>query len=70
MKFSTLLVSISLITPFYAVHATEDMTDNSNDVTAYCEEQAQMASFEDVNESTQFIQECIESFSLQSGDSQ
>jgi hypothetical protein len=70
MKTATLLISLALITPFYTTHANEEMNDQSMDIRAYCEEQAQLAGIEDATESTQYIQECIDSFGIPSDEMQ
>jgi hypothetical protein len=70
MKIARLLVPLALITSFQIANAEEETADATSDVSVYCEEQAQLAGIEDSNESVQYIQECIDSFAIQSDDMQ
>ena len=63
MKFATLLAILSLTTVSSVAYATE-MASADDDTMSYCNDQAQMAGIEDAEEKTQYVRECIESFSV------
>ena len=69
MKFAVLLAVLSSTITFHAAYAAETAND-SNEIAAYCDEQAQLAGIEDASEKSRYIQECIDSFGTPSGETQ
>jgi len=67
MKFAVLLAVLSSMITFNAAYAAE-ATNDSNEIAAYCEEQAQLAGIENAAEKSQYVKECIDSFGVPSGD--
>ncbi|MDH5611789.1 MAG: hypothetical protein OEY66_04970 [Gammaproteobacteria bacterium] len=61
MKFLVVLAILSITTAFNSAYATEAGADSDN-VTAYCEEQAQLAGIEDNIEKQEYIKDCAESY--------
>lgn len=70
MKFAILLAFLSLSSIFNTVYATEEDAMISDDIAAFCDEQAQLAGIEDADEKMQYVQECLASYGVPSGDSQ
>jgi len=67
MKLVQLLTVLSLSLTLFTANAAD--TDSAeNDYKTYCEEQAEMSGIEDANEKSEYIKECIESFTVPSGD--
>ena len=65
MKFLALLAILSLSTTFSTAYAAE--TDGETDnISAYCNEQAELAVIEDIVEKEIYISECIDSYATTS----
>ena len=69
MKIARLLILLSLTSSFSTAYATETSTEN-DDVIVYCNEQAQLAGIEDQAELKQYVQECVDSYTIPAGESQ
>jgi len=67
MKFAVLLAVLSSTIMFNTAYAAE-ATNDSNEIAAYCDEQAQLAGIEDAAEKSQYIKDCIDSFGVPSGE--
>jgi hypothetical protein len=70
MKFVMLLALLSLGSIANTVSAEEENAGVGDDVADFCNEQAQMAGIEDNDEMAQYIQDCMDSYGLPSGDTQ
>lgn len=70
MKFAILLAFLSLSSIFNTVYATEEDASVSENVAAFCDEQAQLAGIEDADEKNIYVKECMESYGVLPGDSQ
>jgi len=70
MKIAESVAILSLMLVFNTVHANDDMTGDSVNISAYCEEQAELSGIDNTNEKMQYIQECIESFAVQETEAQ
>lgn len=70
MKIAESVAILSLVLVFNTVHANDDMTGDSANISAYCEEQAELSGIDNTNEKMQYIQECIESFAVQESEAQ
>ena len=79
MKFAILLALLSLNSIFNTAYATEGEASVSDDITissisddiaAYCDEQAQLSGIEAAQEKAKFTKECIDGFAAPSGDAQ
>lgn len=67
MKLVELLAILSLALTLNVSHAAD--TDYAEtDYKTYCTEQAEMSGIEEPTEKATYIKECIESFSVPSGD--
>jgi hypothetical protein len=69
MKFAVLLAVLSSTITFNTAYAAE-ATNDSNEIAAYCDEQAQLAGVENAAEKSRYVQECIDSFGAPSGGDQ
>ena len=69
MKIAELLAILSLSAVLNVAYATE-MESADNDNVAYCNEQAEMAGIDDAQEKKQYVEECVESFTAESGETQ
>ena len=67
MKTATLLLLLSLTASINMAYATETSND-IDDIKAYCTEQAQLSGIEEGPEFTQYVQECIDSYTAPTGD--
>lgn len=67
MKFSALLAVMALAVTVNPVYATE-MNTSDDETYAYCNEQAERDGVENMDEKTQYIKDCVESFAIPSGD--
>ncbi|MCW8831577.1 MAG: hypothetical protein OQK32_08680 [Gammaproteobacteria bacterium] len=65
MKFLTLLAILSLSTGFGSAYATEIEGETDN-VAAYCNEQAELAGIDDAVEKDIYISECTDSYATTS----
>jgi len=65
MKFAVLLAVLSSMIIFNTAFAAEANND-SNEIAAYCDEQAQLAGIESAAEKSRYIKECIDSFGVPS----
>jgi hypothetical protein len=63
MKFAVLLAVLSSTITFNTVFAAEANND-SNEIAAYCNEQAELAGIENAAEKSRYIKECIDSFGV------
>jgi hypothetical protein len=70
MKIAESVAILSLVLVLNAAHASDEMAGDSVNVSAYCEEQAELSGIEEANEKKQYMQECIDSFAVQEGDVQ
>lgn len=64
MRTASLLILLSLTASISTVYAEE----GADDVNAYCTEQAQLAGIEDADEMRQYIQDCIDSYTVPAGE--
>ena len=69
MKTARLLILLSLTALLSTAYATEASNEN-DDVSAYCNEQAQLAGIEDQAELNQYVQECVDSYTIPAGELQ
>ena len=69
MKFAAILAIFALGATLPAANATESTGDEADALT-YCNEQAELAGIQDADEKNQYIQECLDTSSTPSGDSQ
>jgi hypothetical protein len=69
MKLAVLLAVLSSTITFNTAFAAE-ATNDSNEIAAYCDEQAQLAGIEDAAEKAQFVKECTDSFGAPAGGAQ
>lgn len=70
MKIAESVAILSLVLVSNAVYAVDEMADDSVNISAYCEEQAELSGIDNPNENMQFIQECIDSFAVQESGAQ
>jgi hypothetical protein len=63
MKFAVLLAVLSSTITMNTVFAAEANND-SNEIAAYCTEQAELAGIEAAPEKSRYIKECIDSFGV------
>lgn len=78
MKFAVFLAILSLALTSRVVYAAEEMPSESESVSvseseniaAYCTEQAELSGIEDAGEKAQYLKECIDSFAVPSEESQ
>jgi hypothetical protein len=69
MKTATLLILISFTASISTAYANEP-DGSGDDVNAYCTEQAQLAGIEDAAELGQYVQECVDSYTMPAGEQQ
>lgn len=62
-----LLFAILSISALNTVNAAE-VDLNTNDYASYCDEQAQLAGIEDAAEKSEYIRECIQSYTTPTDD--
>jgi hypothetical protein len=67
MRTATLLILLSLTASISAAYA-EETSDGGEEIAAYCNEQAELAGIEDASEFRQYVQECIDSYSMPSAE--
>jgi hypothetical protein len=60
-------ITLLLLTATMNIAYAED-TSPGDDVQAYCKEQADMAGIEDATELSEYIQDCIDSYSTPAGE--
>lgn len=76
MKFAVFLAILFLALTSRVVYAAEEMPSESESVSeseniaAYCNEQAELSGIEDAGEKAQYLKECIDSFAVPSEETQ
>ncbi|MCW9014520.1 MAG: hypothetical protein OQL06_12115 [Gammaproteobacteria bacterium] len=61
MKLAVYLAALSLTATLGTAFAV-DMVNADDDIPGYCNEQAELSGIEDMDEKTQYIQDCIDSY--------